>query len=213
MTLNTLIQAAWALVLARHGDRRQAAFGVTVAGRPAELAGAAQIQGVFINSLPLWVDVPADAPLQDWLLALQHRNVELRQVEHTPLTSIQQWAGAQAGTLFDSLLVFENYPIDPALKDGSLGLTVEASVSFERTHYPLTLGVLPGERIGLEWSWDASRLDAAALDALAAAYEAMLAQLARPELTTLAALRAAVPADGPAAWPAPPWPCRIRIVR
>ncbi|ACR31379.1 non-ribosomal peptide synthetase [Burkholderia glumae] len=198
VTLNTLIQAAWALVLARHGDRRQAAFGVTVAGRPAELAGAAQIQGVFINSLPLWVDVPADAPLQDWLLALQHRNVELRQVEHTPLTSIQQWAGAQAGTLFDSLLVFENYPIDPALKDGSLGLTVEASVSFERTHYPLTLGVLPGERIGLEWSWDASRLDAAALDALAAAYEAMLAQLARPELTTLAALRAAVPADGPA---------------
>ncbi|WP_070105668.1 non-ribosomal peptide synthetase [Burkholderia plantarii] len=208
VTLNTLIQAAWALVLARHGDRRQAAFGVTVSGRPSDLAGAGAIQGVFINSLPLWVDVPADAPLQDWLLALQHRNVELRQVEHTPLTSIQQWAGAQVGTLFDSLLVFENYPIDPALKDGSLGLTVEASVSFERTHYPLTLGVLPGERIGLEWSWDASRLDEATLDALAAAYEAMLAQLARPEATTLAALRASGPAGVAGAAVAEPHPYR-----
>ncbi|MFM0502670.1 amino acid adenylation domain-containing protein [Paraburkholderia caffeinilytica] len=189
VTLNTLIQAAWAIVLARHGNRRQAAFGVTVAGRPSDLPGAAAIQGVFINSLPLWVDVPADRPLGDWLHALQHQNVELRQVEHTPLTSIQQWAGAGFGVLFDSLLVFENYPIDPALKDGSLGLTVEASASFERTHYPLTLGVLPGERIGLEWSWDSGRLPDASFGIVADAYEAVLAQLAHGSATTLAALR------------------------
>ncbi|MEX3526046.1 MAG: amino acid adenylation domain-containing protein [Burkholderia sp.] len=192
ITLNTLIQGAWAIVLARHADRRQAAFGVTVSGRPSDLPGAAAIQGVFINSLPMWVDVPADAPLQDWLAAIQLRNVELRQVEHTPLTSVRQWAGG--GELFDSLLVFENYPIDPSLRDGSLGLTVDASTSFEQTHYPLTLGILPGERIGLEWSWDATRLAEAGIAALSAAYETVLAQLARPEAAMLAALRIAGPA-------------------
>ncbi|MDC6128033.1 AMP-binding protein, partial [Burkholderia gladioli] len=154
--------------------------------------GAAAIQGVFINSLPMWIEVPADAPLQDWLAAIQLRNVELRQVEHTPLTSVRRWAGG--GELFDSLLVFENYPIDPSLRDGSLGLTVDASTSFEQTHYPLTLGILPGERIGLEWSWDATRLAEAGIDALAEAYQAVLAQLARPEVETLAALRIAGPA-------------------
>ncbi|WP_186239530.1 non-ribosomal peptide synthetase [Burkholderia gladioli] len=192
ITLNTLIQGAWAIVLARLADRRQAAFGVTVSGRPSELPGAAAIQGVFINSLPMWIEVPADAPLQDWLAAIQSRNVELRQVEHTPLTSVRRWAGG--GELFDSLLVFENYPIDPSLRDGSLGLTVDASTSFEQTHYPLTLGILPGERIGLEWSWDATRLAEAGIDALAEAYQAVLAQLARPEVETLAALRIAGPA-------------------
>ncbi len=192
ITLNTLIQGAWAIVLARHADRRQAAFGVTVSGRPSDLPGAAAIQGVFINSLPMWIEVPADAPLQDWLAAIQLRNVELRQVEHTPLTSVRRWAGG--GELFDSLLVFENYPIDPSLRDGSLGLTVDASTSFEQTHYPLTLGILPGERIGLEWSWDATRLAEAGIDALAEAYQAVLAQLARPEVETLAALRIAGPA-------------------
>jgi len=189
VTLNTLIQAAWAIVLARHANRRQAAFGVTVAGRPAELPGSAAIQGLFINSLPLWVDVPADQPLGDWLRALQANNVALRQAEHTPLPSIQQWAGASFGTLFDSLLVFENYPVDPALRDGSLGLQVASSESFERTHYPLTLGVLPGERIGLEWSWDTAKISASAVDILARAYAQVLAQLAESGTTSLAALR------------------------
>ncbi|WP_144109533.1 non-ribosomal peptide synthetase [Paraburkholderia sp. BCC1886] len=190
VTLNTLIQAAWAIVLARHANRRQAAFGVTVAGRPAALPGASAMQGLFINSLPLWVDVPADRPLGDWLRALQAHNVALRQAEHTPLSSIQQWAGASFGALFDSLLVFENYPVDPALSDGSLGLTVATSASFERTHYPLTLGVLPGERIALEWSWDTARLDAPGVAALAAAYVEVLERLADSASTTrLATLR------------------------
>ncbi|MFT4065906.1 amino acid adenylation domain-containing protein [Paraburkholderia sp.] len=179
VTLNTLIQGAWALALARFGNRRQVAFGVTVAGRPADLPGADAIQGLFINSLPLWVDVPANQPVADWLRALQTCNVELRQAWHTPLSSIQQWAGNGFGTLFDSLLVFENFPVDSALNDGSLGLSVTSSESFERTHYPLTLGIVPGERIALEWSWDAQRLPDATIDTLQRAYVSLLAQLAQ----------------------------------
>ena len=193
VTLNTLIQGAWALVLARYGNRRQVAFGVTVAGRPADLPGSAAIQGLFINSLPLWVDMPAHQPVAEWLRGLQTYNVELRQAGHAPLSSIQQWAGAGFGTLFDSLLVFENFPVDPALNDGSLGLSVASSESFERTHYPLTLGVVPGERIALEWSWDAQRLPEATLDALQRAYVDLLTQLTHGETqtATLSRLRVA----------------------
>ena len=191
VTLNTLIQGAWALLLARYGNRRQVAFGVTVAGRPAELPGAAAIQGLFINSLPLWVDVPAHGSVADWLRNLQTYNVELRQAGHAPLPSIQQWAGPGFGTLFDSLLVFENFPVDRELNDGSLGLNVASSESFERTHYPLTLGIVPGERIVLEWSWDAGLIPEATLTAVQRAYVNLLAQLARAqsEATPLAALR------------------------
>ncbi|WP_322029496.1 non-ribosomal peptide synthetase [Paraburkholderia sp. J76] len=178
VTLNTLIQAAWALVLARFGNRPQAAFGVTVAGRPADLPGADAIQGLFINSLPLWVDVPANQPVADWLRDLQTYNVEVRQAGHTPLSSIQRWAGNGFGPLFDSLLVFENFPVDEALNDGSLGLRVASSESFERTHYPLTLGIVPGETIALEWSWDAQRLPDATLDMVQHAYVSLLTQLA-----------------------------------
>ncbi|MDR5835727.1 non-ribosomal peptide synthetase [Caballeronia sp. LZ034LL] len=178
VTLNTLVQGAWALLLARFGNRRQVAFGVTVAGRPADLPGADAIQGLFINSLPLWVDVPSNRPLADWLRDLQAANVELRQAGHTPLPSIQQWAGQGFGVLFDSLLVFENFPVDAALNDGSLGLSVSASESFERTHYPLTLGIVPGERIALEWSWDARRLPDATLEQVRDAYVSLLRQIA-----------------------------------
>ena len=196
VTLNTLIQGAWALLLARFGNRRQVGFGVTVAGRPADLAGSASIQGLFINSLPLWVDVPAQQPVADWLRELQTYNVELRQAGHAPLSSIQQWAGPSFGTLFDSLLVFENYPVDPALNDGSLGLSVASSESFERTHYALTLGIVPGERIALEWSWDAERIPETTLSVLQSAYVDLLAQLARVQTlqtqdAPLAALRVA----------------------
>ena len=195
VTLNTLIQGAWALVLARFGNRRQVSFGVTVAGRPADLPGAASIQGLFINSLPLWVDVPAQQPVAEWLRELQTYNVELRQAGHAPLSSIQQWAGPSFGTLFDSLLVFENFPVDPALNDGSLGLSVASSESFERTHYPLTLGIVPGERIALEWSWDVQRIPETTLSTLQSAYVDLLAQLARVHTqdAALGALRVAGP--------------------
>lgn len=194
VTLNTLTQAAWGLVLARFANRRQAAFGITVAGRPAELPGAGDMQGLFINTLPLWVDVPAEAELGAWLRALQARNLALRQVEHTPLASIQQWAGPHFGPLFDSLLVFENYPLDAAADDASDGLDIAAAQAFERTHYALTLGIVPGERIALEWSWDAARVPDALRTAFAQAYASLLGALSDAACRSVAQLRVPGPA-------------------
>ncbi|MBZ4421421.1 non-ribosomal peptide synthetase, partial [Myxococcus sp. RHSTA-1-4] len=162
VTLNTLAQAAWALVLSRHGGGEDVVFGVTVSGRPAELPGAEERVGLFINSLPARVRVEPDAEPGPWLRQLQARQVELRQHEHCPLARVQTWSGVPRGTpLFESLLVFENYPVDAALRERSLGVTVTDVRMRERTHYPLLLAVTPGQELRLQLAYETPRHDEA----------------------------------------------------
>ncbi|SDR22076.1 non-ribosomal peptide synthase domain TIGR01720/amino acid adenylation domain-containing protein [Paraburkholderia fungorum] len=178
VTLNTLMQGAWAILIARYGGRRRAAFGVTVSGRPADLPGVERMMGLFINSVPLWVDTRADAPTAAWLRELHTLNHAMREHEHTPITRIQQWTGRSGDNLFDTLFVFENYPLDRALDASDNDLTIRALRSADRTHYPLTLAVLPRERLDLQWAWDGERVGRASVERLAADYERVLTQLA-----------------------------------
>ncbi|WP_307140533.1 non-ribosomal peptide synthetase [Pseudoroseomonas cervicalis] len=200
VTLNTLMQGAWALLLARRGGRGPVVFGVTVSGRPAELAEAERMQGLFINSLPIWVEVPSSQPLSAWLGELQRLNGAMRQHEHTPLHRLQQWAGQPGEALFDSLLVFENYPVDPdAMRHDLPLLSAESS---ERTHYPLSLAVLPGaEALQLKWAWRSDRIDAAQIEALSAEYNALLALLCNALDQPLGALRLPASVEPPAQRP------------
>ncbi|WP_171006527.1 condensation domain-containing protein, partial [Pseudomonas sp. 2FG] len=173
LTLNTLVQAAWALLLGRLTGKRSLCFGATVAGRPSELAGSEQMLGLFINSLPVAVQLPAEQPLGDWLAALQLHNLQLREHEHSPLHDIQRWAGSAGEALFDSLLVFENYPLGDALRQAARGeLRLGMPQSHEFTHYPLTLAVLPGSRLELLLAYDRAHFDAAGI----AQVEALLRQ-------------------------------------
>ncbi len=115
ITLNTLVQAAWALVLQRHAGQETVVFGTTVAGRPAELPDAERAVGLFINTLPMACTPRSGAAVGDWLRELQAQGLRMREHEHTPLYDIQRWMGTDAAGLFDTLLVFENYPVDGAL--------------------------------------------------------------------------------------------------
>ncbi|WP_082722354.1 non-ribosomal peptide synthetase [Burkholderia mayonis] len=197
VTLNTLMQGAWAILVARYGGRRRAAIGVTVSGRPADLPGVERMTGLFINSVPLWVDVPAGTPATDWLRGLQALNHALREHEHTPITRIQQWTGRSGDNLFDTLFVFENYPLDQIAGADDDGLSIRSVLSADRTHYPLTLAVLPRTRLDLQWSWDGECFERATVDALAADYARILTQLADAvtERATASDGRAAVLGD------------------
>ncbi|MFM0117056.1 amino acid adenylation domain-containing protein, partial [Paraburkholderia nemoris] len=177
VTLNTITQGAWALLLARYGNRQQAAFGVTVSGRPAALRGAQQMLGLFIHSLPLCIDARPDEQVSSWLRSIQAHNVALRQHEHTPLAHIQQWAGQGGESLFDSLLVFENYPIDEAARDQRGALEIVATESVDPTHYPLTLSILPREGIEIEWSWNTGLFDASTIERVSGHYVELLEQM------------------------------------
>ncbi|MDO9003737.1 MAG: condensation domain-containing protein, partial [Aquabacterium sp.] len=153
ITLNTLLQGAWALLLQRYCGQNRVAFGVTVSGRPAELPGVDNMLGLFINTVPLIVGGQPRQSVGDWLRRLQDDNLALREHEQTPLYDIQRWAG-QAGTaLFDSLLVFENFPVDAALRNADAGLQFGLPAHIDTTHYPLTLNVSIGESLGLGYGY------------------------------------------------------------
>ncbi len=159
VTLAAVFQGAWALLLARLGGERDVVFGLTVAGRPADLPGVDEMVGLFINTIPLRLRIQPDQSLGAWLRAGQARAAAAREFEHAPLVKIHGWSGvARDRALFETLLVVENYPVEAALA-GRLGtVAVEEARSHERTHYPATLIVAPGERIGLRLLHDRARV-------------------------------------------------------
>ncbi|NOK35298.1 non-ribosomal peptide synthase/polyketide synthase, partial [Corallococcus exercitus] len=159
LTLNTVALATWALVLASYSGEEDVVFGTTLSGRPPELTGSEAMVGMFINTLPLRVRVPApDTALLPWLKALQEQVAEARQYEFSPLVQVQAWSDLPRGTqLFDSLLVVENYPIDESLRQRSLSLDVRDHHSVERSNYPLGLGIIPGAQVRLLLFHDAPR--------------------------------------------------------
>lgn len=158
VTLNTLFQGAWALLLHRYSGEKDILFGATVSGRPAELAGVEAMVGLFINSLPIRVSVRPDQTLAEWLRDLQDRNAALRQYEWTPLSHIQRWSDVPNGRpLFESLLVFESYPEAPQGGEPS-SLSIEPvtpgfgggyRLTPGRNNYPLSLMVEPGRDLQL----------------------------------------------------------------
>ncbi|MBC3302906.1 amino acid adenylation domain-containing protein [Pseudomonas sp. SWRI18] len=154
VTLNTLIQAAWLILLQRHSGQAVVSFGATVAGRPAELAGVEQQIGLFINTLPVICAVDDQQSVAQWLQAVQARNLTLREHEHTGLYDIQRWAGQGGEALFDNILVFENYPVSKALEQsGGSGIRFGLPDSREQTSFPLTVLVDVGDTLSVQFSF------------------------------------------------------------
>lgn len=187
LTLNTLLQGAWLLVLQRCSGHSSVAFGATVAGRPADLPGVEQMIGLFINTLPIVREVdPSAAPLA-WLQALQAENLALREYEHMPLAAIQRLRQG-AAALFDSLLVFENYPLDAQLgdvEDAERALRYSAVATVETTGYPLALVATCQAHLQVRLIHDLSAFDGGTVQRLASQLQAVLAQLTAPATRTL----------------------------
>ncbi|HYD78842.1 MAG TPA: amino acid adenylation domain-containing protein [Paucimonas sp.] len=179
VTLNTVLQAAWAILLSRYGGRRDVVFGVTVAGRSAEVPGIDDMLGLFINTLPMFQQLEPSQDIGAWLRELQRANADLRQYEATPLADIQRWNNAGGGSpLFDTLLVFENYPVDAALRERRARLAVDNVRSHNLTSYPLTLTVVPGERLRIDFIHDRAYFDDATVERLQTHVRRVLESLA-----------------------------------
>ncbi len=190
VTVNTLIQAAWLLILQRYTGQRGVAFGTTVSGRPAELPGIERQVGLFINTLPLIATPQPEQAVADWLETVQALNLALREQEHVPLYAIQRWAGATGDGLFDSLLVFENFPVADSLRRGEgAGPRFSAVANHERTHYPLTLTVSLGERLALAFGYRRERFADATVTRLAGHLLNLLRGFVESPEAPLAALR------------------------
>ncbi|MCV6637686.1 amino acid adenylation domain-containing protein [Candidatus Albibeggiatoa sp. nov. NOAA] len=160
LTLNTLVQGAWALLLSRYSAESDVVFGATVSGRPADLVDVDTMVGLFINTLPVRVNVSTDTEVLPWLQDLQTQQLQRDIYSFTPLVDIQGWSEIDSGApLFDSLLVFENYPIDQSLRNMDLGGLSISEVQFlEKTNYPLTLATfISGETISFKLAYATHR--------------------------------------------------------
>ncbi|SFJ64597.1 non-ribosomal peptide synthetase [Thermoflavimicrobium dichotomicum] len=158
MTVNTVVQGAWAYLLSRYSGENDVVYGATVSGRPADLPGVEKMVGLFINTLPVRVQVPMEQTVLAWLKQLQLEQLELRQYEYTPLVDIQSWSELPAGaSLFDTLVVFENYPVGEVANRVPGELDILQAKGLEQVSYPLTLIVAPGEQLYLKWMFDANR--------------------------------------------------------
>ena len=152
LTLYTLVQGAWAVVLSRYSGTEDVVFGTTVSGRSAGLRGMEAMVGLFINTLPVRMYVDPTQSVVAWLKEVQAQQVTMRQYEYSPLFEIQKWSEVPGGVpLFNTLLVFENTPGGEAAAAGTEGLTVHPIPGGRggETNYPLSVVVLPGRTLHL----------------------------------------------------------------
>jgi amino acid adenylation domain-containing protein len=161
LTVNTLLQGAWSLLLSRYGGGDDVAFGAVLSGRPPDLSGVEQMIGLFLNTVPIRVDTNPQQPLIPWLQALQAEQRQRETFGYAALPDIQRWAGLEGGqALFDSLLIVETYPQSiadvVAVEDGAI--TVRDLKNYERTHYPVTLKILPGSQMELALVFDTAHI-------------------------------------------------------
>ncbi|MGH3823701.1 MAG: amino acid adenylation domain-containing protein [Pseudonocardiaceae bacterium] len=178
LTLNAVVQGAWALLLSRYSGERDVCFGATVSDRPADLPGVEDITGMFLNTLPVRAEVNPDARALEWLRELQAAQAESRRFGFVPLTQLQAWSELPGGEhLFDSIVVFENYPINDE-EAAVHGLRVRELQAIESTNYPLTIVVSPRRQLSVELGYDDSAFDADMIERMSAHFLRVLTALA-----------------------------------
>ncbi|MET9694902.1 amino acid adenylation domain-containing protein [Streptomyces sp. NPDC006514] len=152
VTVNTVVQASWATLLGQLTGRDDVVFGATVSGRPADIPGVESMVGLFINTLPVRVRLDPAETVGDLLTRVQDEQSELMPHHHLNLAEVQKLSGHSE--LFDTILVFENFPVDEeSLQRSSGALGIVASETDDATHYPLTIAVLVGETMDLQFSY------------------------------------------------------------
>ncbi|TRV71313.1 amino acid adenylation domain-containing protein, partial [Streptomyces sp. 130] len=166
LTVNAVVQGVWALMLAGRSGREDVVFGATTSGRPTDLPGAEDMIGLFINSLPVRVRLDPDRPVIDWLRALQEEQVRARRYDYLPLTRVQALSDLDPEQrLFDSLVVFANYPVDTDAA-AAQGLAVSGISAVEATNYPLNLAAYTGDSLTLSLLYDPEVFDQGTVRAL-----------------------------------------------
>ncbi|MBM2619513.1 amino acid adenylation domain-containing protein [Actinoplanes sp. LDG1-06] len=172
LTLNTVFQTCWGLVLAQLTGRDDVVFGTTVSGRPTDLSGMEEMVGLFINTVPLRLRVRPGDRLLDALSSVQRQITGMMPHQHLSLPDIQRLAGRN--TLFDTLTVTENYPLGGEDFDELPGgLRLAGAKGTDANHYPLSLAALPGDVLRLRVGYRPEIFSTEAVQAVGARLEAL----------------------------------------
>jgi amino acid adenylation domain-containing protein/non-ribosomal peptide synthase protein (TIGR01720 family) len=179
LTMNTLVQGAWAMLLSRYSFQREVVFGTVISGRSPQLSGIESMVGLFINTLPVRVNVPPDETVISWLKQLQDQQAQLREYGYSPLSEIHRWSDVPAGVpLFESIIAFENYPVDDAVSRLRASFQIDDFRVIERNSYPLAV-VIGGDPAS--WGkmvYDESYFEAGYLEQISDHFQSLLLSMA-----------------------------------
>lgn len=160
LTLNSVLQGAWAILLSRYSGESDVVFGATVSGRPTALPEVESMVGLFVNTLPVRARATGGQLLVPWLKELQTQQIEREQHAYASLAELQQMSDGPKGMpLFESILVFESYPSHNMRQERRRGLEISNLRGRERTNYPLTVVVNPGAEVSGRIAYDTRRFE------------------------------------------------------
>jgi hypothetical protein len=160
LTLATIINGIWAVLLSRYTCCHNILYGCTVTGRPADLQGVESMVGMFVNTLPINVNIDTEQLFLSWLQRFQLQLVEVRDYEYTPLTEIHKWSEIpQKLTLFESIVVVENFPVSEFIRDWQGNIEFQHTEIYYRNNYPLNLVVYPNKELLIAISYDSRRFE------------------------------------------------------
>ncbi len=160
LTLNTLIQGGWAVVLARLSGVSEVVFGVVASGRAIDLPGSESMIGPFLNTVPMRIQLSPTEPVLAWLRKIQQHQLELREFEHSSLSEVHRWSQAPRGkALFETVVDYVNYFVDGALRKKNELFEVRNPSFVERIHYAMVLEAEPGPALKLSLLHDSRRFD------------------------------------------------------
>ncbi|HLO03729.1 MAG TPA: amino acid adenylation domain-containing protein, partial [Symbiobacteriaceae bacterium] len=176
LTMSTLLQGAWALLLSRYSGEPEVVFGSTVFGRPADLPGVNAIVGLFANTLPLRLTVPPDVRLLPWLSQIQEQQTDLHRFAHSSLQQVQSWSDMTGDQpLFKGMTAFEHRSMD----DSSRGAEwIEAVSSHERMLYPITVVAASGRGLAIRIIYQMERFSTATVERMLGHLQTLLVAMA-----------------------------------
>lgn len=176
LTVNSVVRAAWAVLLAHYSGEHDVVFGAIVSGRSAPIPGIESMVGMSVNILPVRVSIPEDKTLLSWIRAVHEQHLEMQAFEHCSLMQVKQWSDAQRGRpLFDTLLVFENWVGEVSLREWSdLFKLQDMRYAQVGQGYPITVEITPGSQLSLGFLYDERRFDAESIRRMARHFKMLL---------------------------------------
>ena len=175
-TVNTVLHGAFARLLCWLTGQHDVAFGTAVSGRPSDVSGAESMVGLLINTVPVRATITAATTTAQLLDQVQNAHNNTLEHQHLALPEIHRAAGQER--LFDTLFVYENYPVDTAALSGDHELAIADVSGRESNHYPLSVAALPGRELGLSVEYDTDVFDAAAIETLIERFQRVVAAMA-----------------------------------
>jgi hypothetical protein len=185
LTVNTVLQGVWAYLLFRYTGNTGIVFGVTVSGRPADLPGIEKRVGLFMNTIPLYIEMDEQLSPIHWLRRIQEKQLRASEYQYASLIDVQRWAGIP-GDLFDSMMTFQNFPVEAVWTSGDRQLQItDMDVLEQTTNYPIGIRVITGSTTAIQVIYKEQLLDGSNIDEIRRHFKSVLLQFLEGDVPTL----------------------------